>query len=161
MAQGDVKQPIYISTDQRSIVATVLTGFMVGAIGWLLNLGLQRFFVEPVFCNNTDAFSLCANGGTIAWVIAIVIASAAGLFSLVRAGIFRPLLVVLAAFITLWGVSNWLGPLAWWQAALWQGILFALAYALFAWVSRTERFPVAFILTIAIIIILRLVAVNA
>ena len=161
MADTTVKQPIYIGSDRRSIVSTILAGFAVGAAGWLLNLAIQRFFVEPVFCRNADSFSACANGGTVAWVIAIIIVSAVGLFSLVRTGIFRPLLVVLAAVVTLWGAASWLGPLTWWQATLWQGALFALAYILFAWIARTERFPVAFIVTILVIIILRLVVLSA
>lgn len=158
---AEVKQPIYISSDRRSIMTTLATGLFVGVAGWLLNLAIQRFFVEPIFCRNADSFAMCANGGTIAWVIAIIIVSAAGLFSLVRIGVFRPLLVVLAAVIALWGVSSWLGPLEWWQAMLWQGALFALAYMLFTWIARAERFPVAFIVTILVILLMRLVVVSA
>jgi len=160
MADTTVKQPIYIGSDARSIVATIVTGFAVGASAWLLNLAVQRFFVEPVFCNNADSFAMCANGGTIAWVLAIIITSAIGLFALVRIGIFRPLLVALAATIALWGISSWLGPVVWWEATLWHGLLFALAYILFMWIARAERFPVAFIATILAIILLRIVVVN-
>jgi hypothetical protein len=161
MADTTIKQPIYIGSDRRSLVATILTGFVVGVGGWLLDLAIQRFFVVPVFCNDANSFSVCANGGTIAWVIAIVIVSVIGLFSLVRINVFRPLLVVLAAVAALWGVFGWLGPLAWWQATLWQGVLFALAYILFTWIARTERFPVAFIVTVLVIILLRLVVVTS
>jgi len=161
MAQDTLRQPIYISSDRRSIVQTLLVGLAVGILGWLLDMAIQRFFIEPVFCRNADSFSMCANGGTIAWVIAIIIASAIGLFSLIRINVFRPLLVVLAAAVTLWGVSGWLGPLVWWQALLWHGALFAVAYLLFVWLARAERFPLAFITTIVVILLLRLVVLSA
>jgi len=150
-----------MNSERRSVLTTVLTGLAVGVVGWLLSLGLQRFFIEPVFCRNPDAFSTCAQGGTVAWVVAVVIISALGLIALVRTGVFRPLLVVLAAIAALWGASAWLGPLAWWQALIWHGVLFALAYALFGWIARTQKFPIAFVATIVIIIALRLVALNA
>lgn len=161
MANTAITQPMYVGSDRRSIINIALTGLGVGIIGWLLNLAIQRFFVIPVFCNNTDSFSMCANGGTIAWVIAMIIVSAVGLFSLVNIGVFRPLLAVLATMVALWGVSTWLGPLEWWHAMLWHGGLFALAYLLFTWIARTERFPVAFIASVLVVLLLRLVVVSA
>lgn len=161
MADAEVNSPYYISSERRSVITTALTGLGVGILGWILNLGLQRYFIEPVFCRDTNAFNACAQGGTIAWVVAIVIVSAVGLVALVRTSIFRPLLVVLAAIIALWGASGWLGPLVWWQAILWHGLLFALAYALFGWIARTDKFPIAFIAIIIIIVLLRVVAMSA
>lgn len=160
MAEVGTDSPYYMSTERRSLIATTLSGLAVGIVGWLLSIGLQRFFIEPVFCRNADAFATCAQGGTVAWIVALVIASAVGLVVLVRTSVFRPLLVVLAAIITLWGVSTWLGPLVWWQALLWHGLLFALAYALYGWLARAEKFPVAFISTVVVILALRLVATN-
>ena len=161
MADIEVPTPYYMTTERRSLIATAVIGFLVGALGWALNLGVQRFFVEPIFCRNVDSFANCAQGGTISWVIAIVIVSAVGLFALVRASVFRPLLVVLATIVALWGVFGWLGPMTWWMAILWHGALFALAYALFGWIARSDRFPVAFIAIIVIILLLRLVAIRA
>lgn len=151
----------YIAPDRRSIVGTLVTGLAVGIIGWLLSLAIQMWIIEPIFCRSPQTFAVCANGGTVAWAIAMIIVSVASLLSLVRSGVFRPLLVVLASLITLWGVSAWLGPLPWWQAMLWHGLLFALAYLLFAWVARLSSFLLAVIISIVLIIAARLVVINS
>lgn len=151
----------YIAPDRRSVVGTLLTGLVVGLVGWLLSLAIQMWIIEPIFCRSPQTFAVCANGGTIGWAIAMIIASVASLLSLVRSGVFRPLLVVLASIIALWGASAWLGPLPWWQGILWHGALFALAYVLFAWVARLTNFLLAVIITIVLIIAARLVVINS
>ena len=94
-------------------------------------------------------------------MIAKILVSIASLLSLVRNGVFRPLLVVLASLIALWGASAWLGPLPWWQGMLWHGVLFALAYALFAWVARLSNFLIAVIITIGLIVAARLIVIGS
>ena len=151
----------YVVPDRRSVLGTVLTGLVVGVVGWLLSLAIQTWIIDPVFCRSPQTFAVCVNGGTIGWVIAMILVSIASLLSLVRNGVFRPLLVVLASLIALWGASAWLGPLAWWQGMLWHGVLFALAYALFAWVARLSNFLIAVIVTIVLIVAARLVVIGS
>lgn len=151
----------YVAPDRRSVLGTVLTGLVVGVVGWLLSLAIQTWIIDPVFCRSPQTFAVCANGGTIGWVIAMILVSIASLLSLVRNGVFRPLLVVLASLIALWGASAWLGPLPWWQGMLWHGVLFALAYALFAWVARLSNFLIAVIVTIVLIVAARLVVIGS
>lgn len=152
---------MYDSSEQRADLRSAVIGFVVGVAVWLMNLGIQKFFIEPFFCHNADSFGVCAQGGTVAWIIAIVIGMAAGLFTLVRFNVFRPLLIVLASIISLWGVASWLGPLSWWQASLWHGALFALAFGLFTLIARIERFGIAFVATVILILLFRIVVVNA
>lgn len=152
---------IYVAQDQRSVVGAAITGLFVGIAGWLASMAIQAWIIEPIFCRSAQTFNVCSNGGTIAWTVALIIVSIVGLLSLVRTGVFRPLLVVLATLIALWGVSVWLGPLPWWQAALWHGILFALAYSLFAWVARIQSFLLSLIVTLVLIIIARFVVLNS
>lgn len=152
---------MYDANEQRADLRSALIGFVLGIAAWILNLGIQRFIVEPFFCHNADSFGVCAQGGTVGWVAAVVITLAAGLFMLVRFNVFRPLLVILASVISLWGVANWIGPLSWWQASLWHGALFALAFGLFTLIARIERFGIAFVATVLLILLFRLVVVNA
>lgn len=162
MSEVNSTQPfLYDASEQRGDLRSALVGFVVGLVTWLLNLGIQHYFIEPIFCHNADSFGVCAQGGTVAWVVAIVIGMAVGLFTLVRFNVFRPLLVILASIISLWGVANWLGPLDWWQAMLWHGALFALAFGLFSLIARIERFGFSFVLTLILILAFRLVIVNA
>ena len=59
------------------------------------------------------------------------------------------------------GIASWIGPLSWWQASLWHGALFALAFGLFTLIARIERFGIAFVATVLLILLFRLVVVNA
>lgn len=151
----------YVAPDRASIIGTLLTGLVVGLVGWLLSMAIQMWIIEPVFCRSPQTFAVCSQGGTIGWVVAMIIVSVASLLSLVRSGVFRPLLVVLASLIALWGASAWLGPLSWWQAMIWHGVLFALTYLLFAWVARLSNFLLAMIVTIVLIIGARLIVINS
>ncbi len=160
MTEGKTNS-IYVPGERRSVVGAALTGLFVGIVGWLVSMAIQAWIIEPIFCRSAQTFNVCSNGGTIGWTVALIIVSIIGLLSLVRTGVFRPLLVVLATLIALWGVSAWLGPLPWWQALLWHGALFALAYSLFAWVARFQSFLLSLIITIVLIIIARFVVINS
>lgn len=161
MAQANTTSSVYVAGEPRSLLGVAITGLAVGLIGWLLTMAIQSWIIEPVFCRSTQSFDVCSSGGTISWAIALIIVSIIGLLSLVRSGVFRPLLVVLAVLIALWGASMWLGPLVWWQAMLWQGFLFAAAYSLFAWVARIQSFLLSLIVTIVLVILARLVVINS
>lgn len=152
---------VYVGTDQRSLIGAVLTGVGVGIVGWLAKMAIQAWIIEPIFCRSTQTYNICSQGGTIAWAVALIIVSMLGLLSLVRLNVFRPLLVVIAALISLWAASTWLGPLEWWLALLWQGVLFGLAYALFAWIARLRSFFFSVILTFVVILLARVVVLNS
>jgi hypothetical protein len=121
---------------------------------------VQNFFIANVFCRSADDFAVCANGGTVAWSVAFVIVGVVSVFALVRSSVYRPLLVVLAAFVALWGIAPWLAPLAWYWAAVWNIVLFALAYALFAWLATIERFLYSFIATAIVVVLVRLALIQ-
>lgn len=133
----------------------VVIGLLVGVLTWLVSLLLRWAFVEPVFCRSADSFNACANGGTIAIVVALILVNFLGLFALIRLGVYRPLLVVLAAVVTLWGVHSWLGGLSWYEASLWYGLVFAVSYILYAWLARLVSFGIAAGLTLLAVIMFR------
>ena len=141
----------------RMLTSAFIIGAIVGAVGWLINLFLRYYFVEPVFCASPDSFSACANGGTIAWVLAQILVIGASLVAMVRFAIYRPLLVIIAVFVTVWGIGGWLGVQNWWVATLWQAGIFGLAYATYAWIARVTQFWVSAILLILAVVICRLV----
>jgi len=162
MADIVVENSNYQPSGQRqTLLSSVLAGLVAGIVGWLLQLSLKTWVIAKLFCDSPDTFAVCSNGGTIAWVVAMVIVGIASLLVLVRSGVFRPLLVILASLIALWGANLWLGPLEWWQAMLWHGGLFALAFGLFAWIARINKFLLALIVTIVIVVLARLVVINA
>lgn len=157
MEQGSIIQerPAY-SIGWNSLIVVLAVGAFVGFFGWLLSLGINNWIITPVFCRSSDTASICSNANVIAWAVGYILMSIAGLFMLVRSGIFRPLLVVLAALVTLWTVGLWFMPAYWGAGLLWSTALFALAYALFAWLASIEKFIISSILIIVVVVLLRL-----
>lgn len=140
----------------RLLISALLIGALTGAIGWLINIFLQSYFIEPVFCASPDTSSVCTNGSVIAWTLAHVLVIGASVVAMVSAVIYRPLLVALATFVTVWGIHGWLDGLEWWSATLWQMLIFALAYGAFAWIARTVQFWAAAVITVAVVVLCRL-----
>lgn len=157
MAQGTIIQErqTYV-VGGNSMVAAVAAGALVGLFGWLLTLGVRHWVLAPVFCRSADTSSICANADITAWIIAFVVISVVGLFVLIRANVFRPLLVVLAALVTLWLVGLWFTDDAWWVGMIWQTGLFAVAYALYTWLASIEKFVVSLLAIILVVTGLRL-----
>lgn len=143
---------------RSSFITSTVIGAVVGFVGWLLMLGIYHWVLNPVFCRSADTATACANSGLTSWIIAFAIMSVVGLFMLIRANVFRPLLIVVAAFVTLWALGLWFLPLVWWLGLIWNTILFALAYALYAWLASADRFIFALIAIVVLVIIMRLVA---
>lgn len=162
-AVADTPAPTYDAYpfDLAVIVRLFIVGAVSGAAGWLLYLAIAHYFIDPVFCRSAETFSVCRNGGTIAWISAHVIVMTAAVAVLARLAVYRPLLVVLGVLLSLWSAHSWLGGMEWYVGMLWQAMLFGLAVALFGWVARATNFLVALLGSIALVVLLRAVLMYA
>ena len=147
--------------DIVALVKLFFIGAVSGAVGWLLYLGIAHYFIDPVFCRNVETFSVCKNGGTIAWVSAHVIVMVALVVALARFAVYRPLLVALAVLVTLWAAHAWLGGMQWYVGLLWQALLFGLAVALFGQIARMTSFLAALLISLGLAVLLRVVLMYA
>ncbi len=144
-----------LTAGRSSLFAGLAIGVFVGLFGWALMLAINGWILDPVFCRSADTASTCANADLTAWIIAHVVVSIIGLFMLIRANVFRPLLVTLAALATLWAVGLWFVSSDLWVGFLWETVLFALAYALFTWIASAKRFFYAVIVITILVILFR------
>lgn len=147
--------------NRSHVLLSGLIGAVVGGLGWLLALLLQQTVIESLLCRSTDSFGACAQGGTYAWWFAMGLLALAGLFVMVNRGIYRPLLVVMAAFASVWGIWAWLGYLEWWQAVLWQSVLLGLAYGLYTLIARISNFGFSLGAMVVAILVVRAVSMLA
>jgi hypothetical protein len=150
------KTPWIVDMSMGTLFGALVMGAIVGALVMGGGVLLEQYFVEPVFCQSADSFTLCANGGSLANNIATVLIGIVGAVGLVKLSVYRPLLVVIAAAATLWNANMWLGALPWFEALAWYAGLYAVAYVAFAWVLRLTNFIGAFVLMIALIVGARL-----
>lgn len=147
--------------DLTVLLRLFLVGAVAGAVGWALYLAISKFFIGPVFCASAETFSICQNGGTIAWFSAHVIVMVALVAVLARIAVYRPLLVAIGVLLSLWASHAWLGGMAWYVGLMWQALLFGIAVALFGWLARTTSFVVALVASTAVVIVARLVLLSA
>lgn len=148
-----------IATDRREVISSAVVGLAAGVVTTGAYLLLEKFVFHAVMCR-TDTAANCADAPTYAMVVAIVIGGLAGLVALVQTRVYRPLLVVLATAAALWGFATLIGGFAWYWALLVCGLLFAAVYLLFTWLARIRAFPIAAIVTIVAIIIIRYAMSN-
>ena len=158
-----VNAPRYdaLPLDMGVLVRLLVIGAITGIVGWLLYMAISDYFIVPVFCRSADAFTICNNGGAIAWVSAHVIALVAAVAVMARMAIYRPLLVGLAVLASLWSAQAWLGELTWQQGMAWHAVLFALGFALYGWLARASNFLYVVLATVVFILVSRVVLLFA
>ncbi len=149
-------KPVIIEQDGRTIVRVAIIGAILGAVAWGLALVLERFVLRALFCGDESAVA-CVNISAYAGNIAAVIVAIIGVIALVRAGVFRPLLIVLGAAISLWGLAAWLAPLGIVEQIAWSVVLYALAYVLYAWIARVRHVVVVLILFVLVVLATRVI----
>ena len=138
----------------NTLVQVVLLGIILGAASWLLTVVIDRFVVGVLVCGGQGV--TCDNSTVIAGNIALVLTAVGGLLGLVRLGVYRPLLVVIAAAIVLWGLSGYVLGMQWYEAMAWTVLLSAVTYVTFTWLVRPRFFLIAIILVLVVVILARI-----
>lgn len=144
-----------ISMGRFDMARVALYGVIVGLIAALGYLFLEKFIFEAVLCRGAEL--ICGQTSTYAAIFAAAIASIVGLVLLSRARIYRPLFIVLATLIALWGIQSHLVALSWYWAVPCAVVLCALSYVVFAWLARIRSFILYLIISIVLIVVSRII----
>lgn len=140
---------------RSEMMLVVATGLGVGLAVFGLVYLLNEYIFSAVLCRG-DSAAECANATNYAMIVAMVIGGIGGLIALVQARIYRPLLVVLAAAVSLWGVNVITAGMQWYWALVITMVLFALTYALFTWVARIRSFLLSLVVIVVLVVLARL-----
>lgn len=146
----------YLAVSRMSIIQAFIIGLIVGGMVYLSARALDMYALQPLFCQDADK-TYCGLTPSVSFVLSSLVFHFVGLVALVRANVLRPLLVVLASFISLYGFHVWIDGITWWLAALYAAILMAFGYVYFTWINRMSRFPVALALTVISIVVIRII----
>lgn len=133
-------------------------GAAVGLIVSGAAYALDRYVFQALMCQGEAAG--CEEAPTYAMIVAMVIGALLGLVALVQARVYRPLLVVLAATLGLWGFDKLTADISWYWGLLVAVVLFSLSYVLFSWVARVRAFMVAIILSGVVVVAMQLILNN-
>lgn len=145
----------FVAMNMKKLVFIIICGAIAGLVTWGLSILLDTYIYKAILCNG-DAAVQCASSYQYAITTATIIGAAVGLFGLVRLHVFRPLLIVIAAFIALWGLLALIRPFAWYTEMITVVGLYAFAFGLFGWLARIKLFYIALIAVIIIAVVTRL-----
>lgn len=156
----DINQPEeydarFVGMATGELIRILLLGAVVGLVTWGLTYVLDTYVYQALLCKG-NALS-CDNSSLYASVSATILAALGALFVLIRAHIYRPLLIVLAATVSLWGVVLMLSNMEWYWTAILSGLMYALAYGLYAWISRIRYLWLMLLATVVLVVVVRLV----
>lgn len=140
---------------RSDLIGTLLLGAATGLIVLGLGMIFNRFIFDAYFCQG-DASATCGNARNYSAVMASIIAAIAALGGLVRLRVYRPLLVVIASMVSLWGVVQIVWNLYWLVAVVVVAVLYALAFGLYSWVARIRTFWISLVIIILLVLAVRL-----
>lgn len=158
MVQMKVEQveTAVVTQSWRRILPTLITGAIAGVVTWLATFLLSEYVIGPIACRVGSSLIGCSDNIAVSSDIALIIGGVVALGLMVRQRVLRPLLVVLAAVVSLWGLGVWLGDEAWYLSLILSVVLSALIYTVFAWFSELRRFWVALAMTAVLVLVFRL-----
>lgn len=140
----------------KKLLFIILYGMIAGLITWGLTTVLDAYVYKAILCNSDTAVQ-CASSYQYAATTSTIIGAAVGLFGLVKLHAFRPLLIIIASFVSLWGLLSLLASLPWYVAAIIVVGLYGAAFGFFAWFARIRTFLIAIILVVLAVVAVRLI----
>ena len=150
------ESPFFIAMSLRALLFVVITGLAAGLAIWGLTFLLDTYVYKALLCANQTTHQ-CVSSTQYATVTATILGAALGLFGLVRFQVFRPLLVVLAAIVALWGLLEVVSPFVWYIELPAVMVLYGLAFGVFAWLARIRHFLISLVAIIVLVVVVRLV----
>jgi len=153
-----VSESPFISMVPREFVRTILSGVAIGIATGLVYVLLNKFVFGTVLCRPQSTGN-CAQAPDYAAIVAAVVSVIAGVAVLARARIYRPLLIVLAVIISLWGLQNTMVTWPWYWGVIALAVLFGIAYGLYTWLARIRNFILAIVITLVVVVLVRWVLV--
>lgn len=140
---------------RSDFVSVLLLGGIIGLLVWGLGALLNQFVFDAYFCQN-DISSQCGSAKNYAAVAAGLVGAIVALGGLVRLGVYRPLLVVIASVLSTWGVVQLSWELSLLTGMLVAVVLYAAAFGLYSWVGRVREFWIALIIIVLLVVGVRL-----
>jgi len=156
MAQVIIEDPVALQRTYLAWGRTIALGAVLGLIFWLVTVLIGNYAVEPFTCRNLAAAQMCTDAIPLAGKITTILVAALAVVAMVRMRIARPIIIAIATAAILWDLASWTQGLFWVEAILWSVLLYALCFALFAWISRYITLWVTIVISLLIVLIIRI-----
>lgn len=114
----------------------VFIGLGLGLFWWIMTSLLHNYVVEPLACRDIANAATCVNSFGVSGNIATILTAVLGAIVLIRGFWPRPVIVAVAAAISLWDLGFFLTGTTWWVTLFWGLVIYGLAYTLFWCIAR-------------------------
>jgi hypothetical protein len=142
--------------DTKQLVQVAVFGILAGLLVWGLTYMLEVYVLKALMCPEANGVT-CASASQLGEAIATIFTAAIGLFALVKLQVFRPLLVVIATVVSLWGIIGIVGELPMYMIGLSVAGLYAISYLMFTWITRLRLFSLVAVLLVVLIVLIRVI----
>jgi hypothetical protein len=117
----------------------LFTGVTIGILYVGITALLQQYVIEPLYCRSVVDSAICTNSLSVAGNVASILVALAALGLFVRLRVYRPIVIVVATAVLLWGLSSWTAGLNGFEIVASSAILYGLAYLMVSWVCRYKN----------------------
>lgn len=148
----------FVPMTWRELARIGAIGAVIGALSVGLYVLFHTYIFQAVLCRD-QANTACGQAATYAAITTAFIASFVAVVVLAHIRVYRPLLIILAAILALWGIQAIAAVLPWYWALAGMIAVGALAYSLFAWIARIRSFILSAVVAIVIAVIIRCIIV--
>ncbi len=148
----------FVPMTWRELARIGAIGAVIGALSVGLYVLFHTYIFQAVLCRD-QANTACGQAATYAAITTAFIASFVAVVVLAHIRVYRPLLIILAAILALWGIQAIAAVLPWCWALVGMIAVGALAYSLFAWIARIRSFILSAVVAIVIAVIIRCIIV--
>ena len=148
----------FVPMTWRELARIGAIGAVIGALSVGLYVLFHTYIFQAVLCHD-QANAACGQAATYAAITTAFIASFVAVVVLAHIRVYRPLLIILAAILALWGIQSIVAVLPWYWALAGMIAVGALAYSLFAWIARIRSFILSAVVAIVIAVIIRCIIV--
>lgn len=148
----------FIPPEWIDLLRVGLLGLGVGLLIPLLSWVLHKFLVTPLFCREVSTLALCSPADPTTYYVATAIVGIIATALMANWQIFRPLLIVVAAAASLWGLQRFMGDTiaqSGIEYYLTSAALYMVAFLLFYWILRLKNFALSVVLTVAAVVLVR------
>lgn len=151
-----VEKPVpIIPMLKGDFISILVLGAVIGLVVWGLGMVFNRYIFDVYFCQN-EISSQCGSAKDYSAVAAGLIGGVAALVGLIRLRVYRPLLVLIASFLSLWGIVQISWNLNLFTGLLIAIVLYGLAFGLYSWTSRIREFWISLIIIVLLVVAVRL-----
>lgn len=155
--ETEIEKPAAIISMPRSnFIRILLLGGVIGLLVWGLGFMLNRFVFDVYFCQG-EVSSQCGSAKNYAVAAASLVGVIVALWGLIRFGVYRPLLVVIASMLSTWGIVQMSWSLDTLSGLIVTVLFYAASFGLFSWVSRIREFWITLVIIALLVMGVRLV----